>query len=388
MANVADTKLYDILGVSPSASENELKKAYRKLAKEYHPDKNPNAGDKFKEISFAYEVLTNPEKKELYDRYGEQGLREGGGGGPGMDDIFSHIFGGGLFGFMGGQGRSRNGGRRRGEDMVHPLKVSLEDLYNGKTTKLQLSKNVLCSTCNGQGGKTGAVQKCTTCRGRGMRIMIRQLAPGMVQQMQSVCTDCSGEGEVISEKDRCKKCEGKKVVKEVKILEVHVDKGMKHGQKITFGGEADQAPGVEPGDIVLVLQEKEHETYRRDGHDLHMTHKLRPAGKVIEPGSIRVVRGEGMPHYRNPFEKGDLFIKFEVQFPENKWISPEKLSELEDLLPSRAEAPIISGDAEEVDLQEFNVSQSSSGSHRREAYNDSSDEEGGHHGPGVQCAHQ
>ncbi|CAB1445398.1 unnamed protein product [Pleuronectes platessa] len=307
MANVVDTKLYDILGVSPSSTENELKKAYRKLAKEYHPDKNPNHGDKFKEISFAYEVLTNPEKKELYDRYGEQGLREGGGGGAGMDDIFSHIFGGGLFGFMGQGNRSRNGGRRRGEDMVHPLKVTLEDVYNGKTTKLQLSKSVLCSTCNGQGGKTGAVQKCTTCRGRGMRIMIRQLAPGMVQQMQSVCTDCNGEGEVISEKDRCKKCEGKKVLKEVKILEVHVDKGMKHSQKITFGGEADQAPGVEPGDIVLVLQEKEHETYRRDGKDLFMNHKIGlvealcgfqfmvkhldgrqivvkyPAGKVIEP---------------------------------------------------------------------------------------------------------
>ncbi|KAJ8340145.1 hypothetical protein SKAU_G00347780 [Synaphobranchus kaupii] len=127
-----------------------------------------------------------------------------------------------------------------------------------KTTKLQLNKNVLCSTCNGQGGKTGAVQKCVACKGLGMRVMIRRLAPGMVQQMQSVCTDCNGEGEVISEKDRCKKCEGKKVVKEVKILEVHVDKGMKHGQKITFGGEADQAPAVEPGDIVLVLQEKEH----------------------------------------------------------------------------------------------------------------------------------
>uniref|UniRef100_A0A665VAP0 DnaJ heat shock protein family (Hsp40) member A2a n=1 Tax=Echeneis naucrates TaxID=173247 RepID=A0A665VAP0_ECHNA len=390
MANVVDTKLYDILGVSPSASENELKKAYRKLAKEYHPDKNPNAGDKFKEISFAYEVLTNPEKKELYDRYGEQGLREGGGGGPGMDDIFSHIFGGGFFNFMGGQGgRSRNGGRRRGEDMVHPLKFS-----------------------TGQGGKTGAVQKCTTCRGRGMRIMIRQLAPGMVQQMQSVCTDCNGEGEVISEKDRCKKCEGKKVVKEVKILEVHVDKGMKHSQKITFGGEADQAPGVEPGDIVLVLQEKEHETFKRDGNDLFMNHKIGlvealcgfqfmlkhldarqivvkyPAGKVIEPGSVRVVRGEGMPQYRNPFEKGDLYIKFDVQFPDNNWISSEKLVELEDMLPSRSEPPIITGETEEVDLQDYDVSQSSTSGNRREAYNDSSDDEGGHHGPGVQCAHQ
>ncbi|XP_074149406.1 dnaJ homolog subfamily A member 2 isoform X1 [Sminthopsis crassicaudata] len=386
-------------------------KAYRKLAKEYHPDKNPNAGDKFKEISFAYEVLSNPEKRELYDRYGEQGLREGSGGGSGMDDIFSHIFGGGLFSFMGNQNRSRNG-RRRGEDMMHPLKVSLEDLYNGKTTKLQLSKNVLCSACNGQGGKTGAVQKCSACRGRGVRIMIRQLAPGMVQQMQSVCSDCNGEGEVINEKDRCKKCEGKKVIKEVKILEVHVDKGMKHGQRITFTGEADQAPGVEPGDIVLLLQEKEHEVFQRDGNDLHMTHKIGlvealcgfqftfkhldarqivvkyPPGKVIEPGCVRVVRGEGMPQYRNPFEKGDLYIKFDVQFPENNWISPEKLSELEDLLPARPEVPSVIGDTEEVDLQEFDSTRGSAGGQRREAYNDSSDEESSHHGPGVQCAHQ
>ncbi|XP_004403732.1 PREDICTED: dnaJ homolog subfamily A member 2 [Odobenus rosmarus divergens] len=412
MANVADTKLYDILGVPPGASENELKKAYRKLAKEYHPDKNPNAGDKFKEISFAYEVLSNPEKRELYDRYGEQGLREGSGGGGGMDDIFSHIFGGGLFGFMGNQSRSRNG-RRRGEDMMHPLKVSLEDLYNGKTTKLQLSKNVLCSACSGQGGKSGAVQKCSACRGRGVRIMIRQLAPGMVQQMQSVCSDCNGEGEVINEKDRCKKCEGKKVIKEVKILEVHVDKGMKHGQRITFTGEADQAPGVEPGDIVLLLQEKEHEVFQRDGNDLHMTYKIGlvealcgfqftfkhldgrqivvkyPPGKVIEPGCVRVVRGEGMPQYRNPFEKGDLYIKFDVQFPENNWINPDKLSELEDLLPSRPEVPNITGNTEEVELQEFDSTRGSGGGQRHEAYNDSSDEESSsHHGPGVQCAHQ
>ena len=219
-------------------------------------------------------------------------------------------------------------------------------------------------------------------------------------------------GEVINEKDRCKKCEGKKVIKEVKILEVHVDKGMKHGQRITFSGEADQAPGVEPGDIVLLLQEKENEVFQRDGNDLHMTHKIGlvealcgfqftfkhldgrqivvkyPPGKVIEPGCVRVVRGEGMPQYRNPFEKGDLYIKFDVQFPENNWISPEKLSELEDLLPARPEFPNVIGDAEEVDLQEFDTTRGSGGGQRREAYNDSSDEESSHHGPGVQCAHQ
>ena len=118
-----------------------------------------------------------------------------------MDGISSHIFGGGLFSFMGNQSRSRNGRRR--EDMMHPLKVFLEDLYNGKTTKLQLSKNGLCRACSGQGGKSAAVQKCSACQGRGLCIMIRQLAPGMVQQMQSVCSDSNGEEEVVNEKDRC-----------------------------------------------------------------------------------------------------------------------------------------------------------------------------------------
>ncbi|KAG7216098.1 hypothetical protein INR49_007850, partial [Caranx melampygus] len=307
MANVVDTKLYDILGVSPSASENELKKAYRKLAKEYHPDKNPDAGDKFKEISFAYEVLTNPEKKELYDRYGEQGLREGGGGGPGMDDIFSHIFGGGLFGFMGGQGRGRNGGRRRGEDMVHPLKVSLEDLYNGKTTKLQLSKNVLCGACNG----------------------------------------------------------GYKDVLSLFLMEFRRDGSDLHM--------------VQRIGLVEALCGFQMTVTHLDGRQLLVKY---PPGKVIEPGCIRMVKGEGMPQYRNPFEKGDLYIKFDVQFPENNWISPEKLNELECLLPGRAENPVIAADAEEVDLTDFDRSQGSGGGARREAYNDSSDEEGGHHGPG------
>ncbi|KAB0367940.1 hypothetical protein FD755_021264 [Muntiacus reevesi] len=347
--------------------------AYRKLDKEYHPDKNPNAGDKFKEISFSYE------KRELYDRYGEQDFREGSGGSGSMDDIFSHIFGGGLFGFMVNQSRSRNGRRR--EDMMHPLKVFLEDLCNGQTTKLQLSKNAPCSACSGQGEKSGAVQRCSAGRGRGVHGMSKQLAPGMVQQMQSVCSDCNGEGEVINEKDRCKKCEGKKVIKEVKILEVYVDKGRKHGQRITFTGEADQVPGVDPGDIVLLLQKNEHEalcafqfTFKHlDGPQIVVKY---PPVKVIEPGCVLIVQGEGMPQYHNPFEKGDFYIKFD-------------LSELEDLLPSRPDVPNIIGDIEEVALQEFNSTQSSGGGQSREAYSDSSDEEGSsHHGPGEQCAHQ
>lgn len=118
--------------------------------------------------------------------------------------------------------------------------MSLEDLYNGKVSKLQLGKNVLCKACNGAGGKEGATQQCSGCKGRGMKITIRQLGPGMVQQMQSVCPDCRGEGTMIAEKDRCKTCSGRKTVKETKMLEVHVDKGVPDGHKIYFRGEGDQ----------------------------------------------------------------------------------------------------------------------------------------------------
>ncbi|XP_048649581.1 LOW QUALITY PROTEIN: dnaJ homolog subfamily A member 2-like [Marmota marmota marmota] len=281
--------------------------------------------------------------------------------------------------------------------------------YNHDSYKLS---TYMSNFHSGQGRESGAVQTCNACQGQGVCIMIRELAPGMVQQIRTVCSDCNGEGEVINEKDHCKKCKGKKVIKEVKILEVHEDKGMKHGQRITFTGEADQAPGVEPGDIVLLLQEKEHEVFQRDGNDLHMTYKIGlvealcgflfifkhldgrqimvkyPPGKVIEPGCVCVVGEEGMPQYHNPFEKGDLYIKFDVQFPENNWINPDKLSKLEDLLPSRPEVPNVIGETEEV--EEFDSTQGSGGGQRRKAYNDSSDEESSSHcrPDGVQCAHQ
>lgn len=157
---------------------------YRKLAKEFHPDKNPEAGDKFKEISYAYEVLSDPKKRQTYDKYGLKGMQEGAQDGFPGDDLFSHLFGGGLFGGFGGfGGGSRR--RQRGEDTIHPLKVTLEDLYNGKTAKLQLSKNIICAACEGRGGKVGAVQTCKTCKGSGLKVTYRQLGPGMTQQLQS-----------------------------------------------------------------------------------------------------------------------------------------------------------------------------------------------------------
>jgi DnaJ family protein A protein 2 len=207
-----DTKYYDLLECSPDASENDLKKAYRKAALKYHPDRNsdPTAGERFKEISHAYEVLSDPQKKEIYDRYGEEGLTGDGGGHGGMsaEDLFSHLFGGG--------GRSQQRGPRKGKDMSHGLKVSLEDLYKGKVSKLALQKQVLCTGCEGRGGKEGSVQSCRGCNGRGVKIIMRQMGP-MIQQMQQTCPDCNGEGETIRDKDRCKQCNGRKVSQERKV---------------------------------------------------------------------------------------------------------------------------------------------------------------------------
>lgn len=180
-------------------------------------------------------------------------------------DLFSQLFGGGG-GFFGG-GPSRPSGPRKGKDLVHRIHVTLEDLYKGKSTKLALTRNVICSKCNGRGGKEGAVRTCTSCSGRGVKVTLRQMGP-MIQQMQSPCGECSGTGEIINHKDKCKTCNGKKTISEKKMLEVHIDKGMKGGQHITFHGESDQAPDVIAGDVVIVIEEKPHERFKRQDTNL------------------------------------------------------------------------------------------------------------------------
>jgi len=399
---VKDTKLYDLLGVTPTSTQAEIKKSYRKLALKYHPDKNPGSEDKFKEISYAFEVLSDETKKRIYDQGGMEALKEGGGGGGGHNpmDIFDMFFGGGMRGHRGHEGP------RRGRDMVHPLKVSLEELYNGATRQLALNKNVICSKCNGKGGKDGAVQTCNGCHGNGVKVIVRQLQPGMIQQMQTVCPDCHGKGDIIREKDRCRQCMGKKVVRERKILEVHITKGMKDGQKITFSGEGDQDPEIEPGDIVIVLDEKEHPVYKRNGSDLaiEMNVKLVEAlcgfeklvttldnrtlivqsfiGDIIKPRDVKCIMGEGMPLLRDPYSKGKLIVQFNVEFPEKGDISAGVLQQIESLLPARE--PIEKKpEMEEVMLSDYDASASA-----HQAYADDSDDEGGPGGPGVQCRTQ
>ena len=178
----------------------------------------------------------------------------------------------------------------------------------------------------------------------------KQIGPGMVQQMQSICRDCNGEGEIINEKDRCKQCAGKKTLKKKKSFEVHVDKGMQDGQKITFRGESNQEPGVESGDLIVVLQQIPHEEFTRNHDDLFMSYTMnlteslcgfktvvkhldgrklvlnQKPGEFLAPGTIRAVEKEGMPIYKNPFEKGNLYIKLDIKFPENGSLSEEVIS--------------------------------------------------------------
>jgi len=311
----------------------------------------------------------------------------------------------------GGGGRRR--GPQKGEDIGFNLGVTLKDLYNGTVKKLKVKKKVICEKCSGRGCKGNvSAKECSGCNGQGIKIVRRQIGPGMVQQMQTHCTDCGGKGEVIDKKDRCGGCNGKKTNDEEKVIEVHVDKGMNEGQRITFSGEGDQAPGITPGDIVVILKLKPDDSvsFERNGEDLiiakkinllesltgfefTLTHldervlviKTKP-GDVTTPGQIRVIPDEGMPKHKNPFVKGNLYIKFTVDFPTSFSLSEEQIQNLSKALPSKNIIGSLPMDHEEFFAEVFdeNKHARSSKSGRQEAYED--EEDGG--GRTQTCVHQ
>lgn len=345
------------------------------------------------------------------------------------EDLFSQFFGGGGFGGGGGLGGMFGGGQPRGPPKArtihHVHKVSLEDIYRGKVSKLALQKSIICPKCEGRGGKEGAVKKCAGCDGHGMKTMMRQMGP-MIQRFQTVCPDCQGEGETIREKDKCKHCNGKKTTVERKVLHVHVDRGVQDGHKVEFRGEGDQTPNVQPGDVVFEIQQKPHARFQRKADDLfyHAEIDLVTAlaggaiyiehlddrwlsidilpGEVISPGmyshmcllllliisgTVKMVRGQGMPSMRH-HDFGNLYIQFDVKFPEKHWTEDEKAFEaLKAVLPKSMNAlqPPEETMTEAADMEDVDASQQA-----RATGLGMEDEEDGHPAGGerVQCASQ
>lgn len=357
---------YDVLGVAKSASAEEIKKAYRKLAIKYHPDKNPDdksAEDKFKEAAEAYEVLSSPEKKQRYDQFGHAGVGGAagggyGGGGMNMEDIFSQfgdIFGGGgspFDSFFGGGGQSR-GGRRvaKGSNLRIKVKLTLEEIANGAEKKIKVNKQVSCKTCDGTGAKDkGSVSTCKTCGGSGS---VRRVTNTILGQMQTTatCPTCHGSGQQITAK--CGSCHGNGTVRGEETISINIPAGVSEGMQLSMAGKGNAAPnGGIPGDLIILIEEIPHENLKREGnnvvYDLHVSIPDAALGASVEvptidgkakikiepgtqSGKLLRLKGKGIPEV-NSYHRGDQIIHVNIWTP--KALNSEERALLEKLRES------------------------------------------------------
>ena len=336
---------YEVLGIDKSASANDIKRAYRKLAIQYHPDKNPgdkDAEEKFKEAAEAYSVLSDPDKKARYDQFGHAGLggAAGGGGfnGAGMDmnDIFSmfgDIFGGGGFGGFGGRGASHPM-KNRGTDLRVKVKMNLQEIASGITKKFKLKKYVPCPHCNGSGAEGNAMETCPDCKGSGRVIRTQQSFFGMMRT-EVPCPRCSGEGKII--KNKCSHCNGDGIVMGEEVVEVNIPAGVHDGMQLSMRGKgnAGKRNGI-AGDLLILVEEEQHPTLVRDGSDLIYSLLLDiptavlggqaeiptiegKAKITIEPGTqpnkVMRLRGKGLPAL-NGYNRGDIIVNISIYIPE------------------------------------------------------------------------
>ncbi len=342
---------YEVLGVERSVSQDELKKAYRKLAVKYHPDKNPGdkaAEDKFKELGEAYDVLSDEQKRPAYDRYGHAAFQAGGGGGGGGGrggfhdpfDIFREVFGGGGGGggsifeeFFGGGGRQRDrSGAARGSDLRYDLEITLEEAARGCEKQVELERAQSCEKCSGSGSsKAGGVKNCPTCGGVGQVITTRGFF-----QVQQPCPDCSGTGQIIS--NPCSECRGQGRVEKAGLIKLRVPGGITEGARLRSSGNGDAGfRGGPAGDLYVVIHIRQHEVFEREEDNLFCEvpvsfSKATLGGEVMVPtldgkaalkipsgtqsATVFRLRGKGMPRL-NSGNKGDLMVRVQVEVPTN-----------------------------------------------------------------------
>lgn len=353
---------YEVLGISKDASETDIKKAYRKLALKYHPDKNPGnkeAEDKFKEAAEAYEVLRDPNKRSRYDQFGHAGI--GGAAGTNgfsmsMDDIFSQfgdIFGdafGGAFGGFSGFGGTRQRRRRvnKGSNLRVKVKLTLEEIANGVEKKIKVNKYVSCESCRGSGSKEGSsYSTCSACHGTGQVTRVTNTFLGQMQT-SSTCPTCGGEGQTIVNK--CPACSGDGIVRGEEIISINIPAGVEDGMQLSLSGKGNAGArnGV-PGDLIVLVEEVPHKYFDRDGvnllHDAYISFSQAALGDSIEVptiegkarikiapgtqgGKVLRLKGKGLPSI-NAYGTGDLLININVWTPKN--LSKEERKILEQL---------------------------------------------------------
>lgn len=357
---MSDKDYYEVLGVARDASDSDIKKAYRKLAMKYHPDRNPDdktAEEKFKELGEAYEVLSDADKRAAYDRMGHEAFKNGGmngaGGGPGGGgfggftdpmDIFAQMFGGmGGFGNAGGRGQRRSV-KRPGSDLRADIDITLEEAARGCEKTLEIERLVPCGTCHGSGSRSGheGFKTCPTCHGQGV---VTQQNGFFVQQ--STCPTCRGAGEIVS--DPCPKCRGEGRVREDSLIQIRIPAGVDTGTKLRIAGKGDAGVhGGETGDLYVFIDVKKHDIFQREGQDLHCTIPV-PMNMAISGGKLKVptlegpatikvpegtqsgtifrVRNKGIKSLKST-DKGDLLVEVETEIPSN--LSREQKKKLDD----------------------------------------------------------
>lgn len=346
---MAKRDFYEILEVAKSASEQEIKKAYRQKAIQFHPDKNPNnkeAEEKFKEAAEAYEILSNPEKRQRYDQFGHAGVSGAGGGAQGfggmnMDDIFSRF--GSIFedfGFGGfGSSRSyssRSQGVQKGSNLRIKVKLTLEEIAKGVEKNIKVQKYIACKTCNSSGAKSAdAIKTCPSCKGAGYTVRVQQSFLGAMQ-VQANCNHCQGTGKIIT--DKCTHCAGNGIVKGEEIISIKIPPGVGNGMQLSMNGKGNAAPnnGIN-GDLFVLIEEITHNLFERDGNNLYLEHYINFSQAVLgtsidiptidgkarikispgtQSGTLLRLHGKGLPELQS-YQKGDLIVNINVWIPKS-----------------------------------------------------------------------